>query len=140
MHRIVQRRGGMVLAVWNGQKWHFAVHAGWVNGVETIIDHRLWHLVQSRTFEDFARGRQVIVVPLEGHRPYEEVFQAAWEVLKSPPEYNLWDSNCEHFATGCATGEPRSRQAERAKKAIGEAAAFIACATLGLGVLKAILD
>ena len=66
------------------------------------------------SFEEFADGRPVAVVtePPAAHAP-EEIARRA-EAHVGRDGYCPVVSNCEHFATWCATGRHRSRQVEAA--------------------------
>jgi hypothetical protein len=68
-----------------------------------------------------AGGRARVVSYPEGARTVDEVIAAA-EAGLARGGYCLGRNNCEHFATQCKTGIPRSRQVMRVLRAGGTVA------------------
>ncbi|XP_062282182.1 phospholipase A and acyltransferase 4-like [Scomber scombrus] len=46
------------------------------------------------------------------HRPTEEIVKEALSHLNENVDYSVWKCNCEHFATWCRYGEPKSLQGD----------------------------
>jgi len=67
--------------------------------------------------EEFARGAQVKPVRHGdvARDPEETVGEAMLRLGEAG--YDLFRNNCEHFARGCKSGEPKSHQVERALRA-----------------------
>jgi hypothetical protein len=63
--------------------------------------------------DDFAKGGRIGIRRYEKASPRDEVLRRVAEMESRQPGYNLLRSNCEHFATYCATGDYRSKQASR---------------------------
>lgn len=85
---------------------------------------------------EFLRGGRCKVVQYARHtRSAEDVIRAALSFLDTA-DYSLWRNNCEHFATFCKTGKPKSRQVRRAIKA---AAGVTACGVVLAGILGAVV-
>jgi hypothetical protein len=58
----------------------------------------------------FAQGRQVSVVRRTDPGKHLEIMGRIQSVLKRPPAYRLFDSNCEHFVSEILGEKKESRQ------------------------------
>jgi len=74
-------------------------------------------VIHRSTLEEFSNGSPYIVIkfPSEKCLLPEETIQRARSRL-GENTYNLFLSNCDHFATWCKVGEHRSLQVDLAKK------------------------
>lgn len=92
-------------------------HHGIDCGDGTVIHHtgrllRKLDAVISRTSLDkFASGKQIFVQKYSSCDAPDIVIRRA-ESRLGKAEYNLFENNCEHFATWCKTGKKRSEQVE----------------------------
>jgi hypothetical protein len=68
--------------------------------------------VRRTRYEEFARGGRVTIVRHRAALDPEEAAARA-ELRLGDGRYHLIFNNCEHFASWCATGARRSRQAHR---------------------------
>ena len=108
-HIAVDRPGGYA---------HHGIYWGWGK----VIHHSGW----SKAFEkgpisyapldEFAGGGAIYVVTHENQRHWKEIVSAARQAADnanaSEWQYSLTNSNCEHFATWCCTGQKHSRQVD----------------------------
>lgn len=76
--------------------------------------------IRPGTLTEFASGGTVEVVPYTICDPPSRVLERASVALGSSG-YDLFQNNCEHFATWCKTGRHESRQVKRLLAAIGTA-------------------
>lgn len=80
--------------------------------------------VRKDTLADFAKGQEVHRVQhADGTRNADEVVATA-ESQIGRVGYSLLDGNCEHFASGCVTGTPASRQVEMGEATVSAVASF----------------
>lgn len=71
--------------------------------------------IQKSTYKFGEESFQVLDYPSEHRFTKEETVAIAFYFLQNGvAKYSLFDNNCEHFATTCATGYPCSIQALRA--------------------------
>jgi hypothetical protein len=61
--------------------------------------------------EEFAKGDRIGIRRYEAGWDRDEVLRRVREMESTQPDYHLLKCNCEHFATYCVTGDPRSKQA-----------------------------
>lgn len=113
---------------WRGLYTHHGIDLG--NGQVVHLSGEPLRMRDARvcivSMDEFLQGQPVRVMRHPGkHRPPEEVATAALSHL-GERGYHLWQNNCEHFASYCATGERRSEQVTFAKKVVKTTAAVTA--------------
>lgn len=117
-------------------------HHGIDCGDGTVIHHpgglnQKIHASISRTsMASFASGKEVLVRKY-GRCDSPDMVIARAESKLGKSGYNLFDNNCEHFATWCKTGMEDSEQVRRAGAAVGGASGGAAAVAGGVGVVGA---
>ncbi len=111
-HLVVERRVKPGLRVYTHHgiyvgRGMVAHYSGWATGM--FVKGRICRV----RFAEFARGRRIGIRRYENPSPRDVVLRRVAEMERRQPDYDLLRSNCEHFATYCATGEHRSKQAFR---------------------------
>ncbi|MBD1935352.1 MULTISPECIES: lecithin retinol acyltransferase family protein [Cyanophyceae] len=107
-------------------------HHGIDCGDGTVIHYtgeKLKGTIDCTPIAEFITGKTVFVREYGKCDPPDIVIQRAKSKLKEE-KYDLFDNNCEHFATWCKTGKKESEQVHRAKAAAGGAAGSTGTATI----------
>jgi hypothetical protein len=114
-------------------------HHGIYCGDDTAIHYtgeKLKGIISRTSIASFADGKKVFVQDY-GSCDSPDVVIARAESKLGESGYNLFDNNCEHFATWCKTGRKRSEQVtQKTSKAAGASGSAAAVAG-GIGVVSA---
>jgi hypothetical protein len=72
--------------------------------------------IDRTTLEKFVGESTIEIVPYTSPLPKDEIIDNAknFKQKLGDPRYNVFWSNCEHFATWCMTGEWKSKQIQAA--------------------------
>jgi Na+-transporting NADH:ubiquinone oxidoreductase subunit NqrD len=89
------------------------------------------------TYERFAKGRTVRIREYGQRLNPDETVRRALAMV-GLTGYDLITNNCEHLASSCVTGEPESRQVERAVAGTGAVIAALAASGYSHDLLKSI--
>jgi hypothetical protein len=114
-------------------------HHGIDSGDGTVIHYtgeKLKGVISRTSMDSFASGKKVFAREYGKCDLPDIVIQRAESQLGNSG-YNLFDNNCEHFATWCKTGIKDSEQVRRAGAAAGGASASGAAVAGGIGVIGA---
>jgi hypothetical protein len=103
---------GTHIRIWRFGYYHHAVIVGGDAASLSpvmVIDNDKGFGVSLRTFVEVAAGDPVKVVAFPQSAEHAAaIVERAYSQIGAP--YDLFDRNCEHFATWCMTGVPRSYQ------------------------------
>lgn len=128
-HLYVRRRGGYThhgIDAGDGRVIHYSGEPGSKVGAS----------IRYTSFAEFALGGDVRTKDY-GKRNSPELTLAKAEELLGTSDYNLFGSNCEHFASWCVTDKHRSAQVNGALAAGSVGSAAAAAAAGGVGLVSA---
>lgn len=101
------------------------------------LDQKLQAVISRTSLSAFAAGRVVFVREYGKCDSPDLVIERAESKLGAPG-YNLFNNNCEHFATWCKTGIYESEQVRNVGAAAGGASGSGAAVAAGMGVVSAV--
>lgn len=118
---------GSHLKVWRAGYTHHGIYAGrgWMIHYTGEVFKTILGLskpeIRFDRVRDFSSGKKVIIVDHpEGAAGPERTIARAFSKLHEQ-DYDLFENNCEHFASWCRTGQMKSPQAERMAQLLPEA-------------------
>ena len=124
---VSELRPGEHIAVYRSYYYHHGIYMG--NG--TVIDFSN-EGVKRKSYADVKEGGKVFAVDHDQHSLEENIERANYALTEEKKSYNLLTHNCEHVATGVATGKQESLQVDRASVAAG---VILGLAVLGAGII-----
>ena len=124
---VSELRPGEHIAVYRSYYYHHGIYIG--NG--KVIDFSN-EGVKWKSYADFKEGGKVYAVDHDHHSLEENIERANYALTEEKKSYNLLTHNCEHVATGVATGKQESLQVDRATVGAG---VILGLAVLGAGII-----
>jgi hypothetical protein len=114
-------------------------HHGIYCGDDTAIHYsgeKLKGIISQTSITSFASGKEVCVQKY-GSCDSPDIVIARAKSKLGESGYNLFDNNCEHFATWCKTGRKRSEQVTQKKSQATGVGGSTAAVVGGIGVVSA---